>query len=108
MHYKVVLSALALADLDEIFYYIAYELRAMETSKAQLSRIEKEILSLEWMPERYRSYDREPWRSRGVHIVAVDHYCILYVPEKENMTVTILRVVYGGRDLDKLLNEYTS
>lgn len=107
MRYEVILSALALADLEEIFAYIAYKLRAMGTAREQLSRIEKEILSLTWMPERYRRYEKEPWQSRNVRIVAVDNYCVLYVPDQRSKTVTVLRVVYGGRDIDRVLAEYS-
>lgn len=106
MKYSVVLSKYAFADLDAIFDYIAYGLKSAENARALLSRIKNEIISLNQMPERYRRYDKEPWRSRGVRIVSVDNYCILYIPDNEQKNVTIIRVAYGGRNLDTILAEY--
>lgn len=60
------------------------------------------------MPERFRAYENEPWHSRGLRIMPVDHYCVLYIPDKEKAVVTIIRVMYGGRDIDAQLVKYTS
>lgn len=106
MKYEVVLSQRAFIDLDEIFTYIAYHLQSAENAAAQISRIEAEIASLGQMPERYRRYHLEPWRSRGVRIMSVDHYCILYIPDNDRKTVTIIRVMYSGRDMDAILTQY--
>lgn len=51
--------------------------------------------------------DREPWKSRGLHIVPVDNYCVLYLVDNGDMTVSIMRVMYGGRDIDVQLDKYT-
>ena len=105
MTYSVSISEQAAADLHGIYQYIAGQLLSTINAAAQLSRLEQVIYSLKQMPERYRRYDKEPWYSRGVRIVPVDHYCILYHPDQERKHVTILRIVYGGRDLDKVLRE---
>lgn len=107
MTYSVSLSTQANEDLKNIHQYIAWRLLSPINAAAQLSRLEKVILSLEQMPQRYRRYDREPWHSYGVRIVPVDHYCILYYPDQERKTVTILRIVYGRMDLDRVLRDYT-
>ena len=59
------------------------------------------------MPERYRFYDRETWKSRGLHIVPVDNYCVLYIVDNDDRTVFIMRVMYGGRYIDDQLDNYT-
>ena len=51
--YKVGYSVDALDDLREIYSYIANELLVPETASTQLSRIRKEVRSLEFMPARY-------------------------------------------------------
>ena len=51
--YKVGYSVDALGDLREIYSYIANELLVPETASAQLSRIRKEVRSLDFMPARY-------------------------------------------------------
>lgn len=94
-------------DIRNIYKYIAYELQSPKNASDQLDRIEKCIMSLDYMPERYRFYDREPWKSRRLHIVPVDNYCVLYIVDNGDMTVSIMRVMYGGRDIDVQLDKYT-
>ncbi len=38
----------------------------------------------------------------------VDHYVVLYIPNEEKAVVTVIRVMYGGRDIEKQLNKYTA
>ena len=37
----------------------------------------------------------------------VDNYCVLYIPNNEKAVVTIIRVMYGGRDIETHLEKYT-
>lgn len=105
MMYEVVISDPAERDLYGIFEYIAFHLQSVENATGQVGRFEAQIASLDRMPECYRRYEREPWFSRGVRIVPVDNYCVFYIPAHVKKTVTILRVVYGGRDIDRVLAE---
>lgn len=104
MNYKINLTPKAQSDLKEIFRYIAVDLQSIQNATGQLDRLEKAISSLEQMPERYRVYDKEPWRSRNLRIMTVDNYLVLYVPNKEESTVTVIRIMYGGRNIDSQLN----
>ena len=54
MSYEVIISDKAQADLREIFAYIAYGLQSRINATRQIDRIEKEIMSLSEMPERYK------------------------------------------------------
>ena len=90
-----------------IFEYIAFELQSPENASGQLARLEEQILSLDTMPERYRKYEKEPWKSCGLHALPVDNYVVLYIPDSDKRVVTILRVMYAGRDIDKQLNLHT-
>ena len=107
MIYSIKVTVQADNDLRNIYEYIAYELQSPENAGGQLNRIEKCIMSLKSMPERYRFYDREPWKSRGLHIVPVDNYCILYIVDNGTTTVSIMRVMYGGRDINTQLDKCT-
>lgn len=104
MNYKVKLTPNAKQDLRSIFEYIAYELKSVQTAAGLLDRLDKEIASLNQMPERFRVYDKEPWRSRNLRIMPVEHYLVFYITDNENKTVTVIRIMYGGRDIDKQLN----
>ncbi|MEX2994430.1 type II toxin-antitoxin system RelE/ParE family toxin [[Clostridium] scindens] len=107
MIYKIKITDQADVDIRNIYEYIAYELQSPENAASQLNRIEKFIMTLDQMPERFRLYDREPWKSRGLHIVPVDNYCVLYIVDDTDMTVSIMRVMYGGRDINTQLDKYT-
>ncbi len=108
MIYEVEVSEQADRDLREIFEYIAFELQSPENAIGQLDRLEEQILSLDAMPKRYRKYEKEPWKSRELHILQVDNYVILYIPNSDKKVVTILRVMYAGRAIDNQLNFYTN
>ena len=81
MIYEVELSEQADSDLRGIFEYIAFELQSPENAIGQLDRLEEQILSLDTMPERYRKYEKEPWKSRGLRVLPVDNYVVLYIPD---------------------------
>ena len=103
MTYEVIISSQAEEDLRGIYEYIAFELRSPQNAAGQLDRLEKNILSLDTMPNRYRAYDREPWHSRGLRLLPVDNFVVLYIQDEDRRTVTVVRVMYGGRDIEKWL-----
>lgn len=106
MRYTVEITAQADADLRGIYAYIAQTLQSPENAEGQLDRLEGSILGLEQLPRRHFRYKREPWHSRGLRVMPVDHYVVLHLPDDERQTVTVLRVLYGGRDIDAVLRRY--
>ena len=66
MKYKIVLTRQADTDLRGIYEHIAFVLLEPVIAAGQLERIEKGILSLDEMPERFRVFEKEPWHSRGL------------------------------------------
>ena len=104
MIYEVEVSEQADSDLRGIFEYIAFELQLPQNASGQLDRLEEQILSLDTMPERYRKYEKEPWKSRGLRVLPVDNYVVLYIPDSDKKVVIILRVMYAGRDIYNQLN----
>lgn len=107
MRFDIEVSEQADADLRAIFEYIAFELQSVQNASGQLDRLEESILSLEEMPERYRKYEKEPWHSRGLRMMPVDNFIVFYIPDKEKYIVTIIRVMYAGRNIDDQLAKYT-
>lgn len=103
MNYSVVLAAQAKNDLRDIFRYIAFDLQSEQNAAGQLDRLEKAIGSLNTMPERFRVYDKPVWKERNLRIMPVDNYLVFYIPAHDDQTVTVLRVMYGGRDIDNQL-----
>ena len=107
MKYDVTFTEQAENDLRGIFEYIAFDLLSLENAAGQLDRIEEKILSLGEYPEKFRQYEREPWKSRNTRVVPVDNYVIFYIPDKTKKLVTVILVMYSGRDVDKQLDEFT-
>ena len=104
MIYTVQISSRAETDLREIYGYIAYELLSPPTAARQLPRLEDEILSLDQMPNQYPAYLEEPWHSRGLRVMSVDNYQVFYIPDAATQAVTVIRVMYGGRDIGSQLD----
>jgi len=107
MIYEVTTTDQADTDLRGIYEYIAFELLSPDNAIGQLDRLEKNIMGLEEFPEKFRHYEKEPWHSRGLRIMPVDNYCVLYIPDTEKAVVTIIRVMYGRRDIEAQLQKYT-
>ena len=106
MKYDITFTEQAENDLRGIFEYIAFDLLSPENAAGQLDRIEEKILSLGEYPEKFRQYEREPWKSRNTRVVPVDNYVIFYIPDKTKKLVTVIRVMYSGRDVDKFASDY--
>ena len=104
MKYEIEITTKAKSDIRGIYDYIASELLAPETAVNQLDRLEKSILSLGFMPSRFRKYGSELWQSRGLRIMPVDNFAVLYISDKNTKIVTIIRVMYCGRDIEKQLD----
>ncbi len=105
--FDVVISDQAEQDLRGIYEYIAFELLSPENAAGQLSRLEKAILRLDSFPEKHRQYEEEPWQSRNLRMLPIDNYVVFYIPDNDGRTVTVLRVIYGGRDMKTQLSEHT-
>lgn len=105
MMYSVKISEKAESDLKEIFEYVAFELLSVQTAFDLLERLEKSILNLNQMPNRHIAYEKEPWKSRGLRIMPVGNYIVLYIVDEESAVVNIVRVMYGGREIETQLNK---
>ena len=103
MSYSVKITAEADNDLRSIYEYIAFELKSSENAIRQFDRLEQSILKLNEMPERYKLYENEPWKSKGLRMMPVDNFIVFYIPDNKKNTVTVIRVMYGGRNIEKQL-----
>ena len=50
----------------------------------------------------------EPWKAMNMRRLPVKNYVIFYTVSEPAHTVTIIRIVYGGRDLKGIANEITN
>lgn len=100
--YRVEYSQEALVDIKSIYTYISQILHAPLTARRQVNRIRKEIRDLEAFPTRYVLVEWEPWASMKMHRLPIDNYVVFYLVDEQVMAVKIVRIVYGGRNLEDL------
>lgn len=103
--FSIIYSPQAGTDIKEIYSYIAFELLSPNTAEKQVNRIRKAIRSLDFMPARSPIVDWEPWKSMGTHRALVDNFVIFYIVDDAELLVTVIRIVYGGRDLKSIATE---
>jgi len=103
MEYQVVLTEQAIHDLVEIYSYILNNLQSKPSADNTLNRLNLAMKGLSVMPKRYRRYAKEPWYNRGLRFLPVGNYSVLYLVDDSKSVVSIIHVVYGKRDLDKVL-----
>ncbi len=102
--YKVQITDKALADMEEIYNYIAIQIQAPENAMEQYNRIAEAIEGLNVFPERVRLMESEPERTMGLRQLVVDNYSAFYVIEDEKVIVT--RVLYSASNIEKILSSY--
>lgn len=103
--WKVVYTEQAERDLRSIFEYIAFSLLEPEIAKNQSRRIMDTVAKLNDMPLRYPLYQKEPWHSKGLRVLPVDNYLGFYLPIETKKTVAIIRIMYGGCNIDEQIRQ---
>lgn len=101
--YKVQITDKALADMEEIYNYIAIQLRAPENAMGQYNRIAKAIEELNMFPERVKLMESKQERAMGLRQLVVDNYSVFYVIEDER--VIVMRVLYSASDIEVRLKD---
>ena len=102
MNWDVEIADAAYEDMRNIFYYLANELQSPDDARNVIRRILAEIATLNEMPNRFRSYPREPLSSEGVRVMDVGNYCVYYIAK--DGVVSVGRVLYFRRDSDAVLS----
>ena len=101
--YVVRIADRALADMEEIYNYIAIQLQAPENAMGQYNRIAEAIEELYVFPERVKLMESEPERIMGLRQLVIDNYSVFYVIE--GMDVIVTRVLYSAMDISRRLLE---
>lgn len=93
--FEVYFRAEAVEDLDALFRYIA-EQSSLEIADGYLARIERACGSLASLPQRGTAV---PGRVAGLRTMGFERRVTILF-RVENERVDILRILYGGRDLE--------
>ncbi len=99
MSYKVNITDNAIADLYQIYDYIAKVLLAPQSAENLYNDIIDIIKSLNEMPERYREYDSERFAGKNLRFVNVKNYDILYIVNNQSKQVDIVMIAYAPSDI---------
>lgn len=99
--YEIVVTDEAVADLENIYLYIAITLLSPEIASDQYDRITAQILKLDIMPESHRIIDSEVEKSRGLRIMPVDNYSVIYIVD--DTTITVTNILYSASDMHERL-----
>jgi len=105
MIWKVEYTEDAKQDLQGIYDYISDVLQVPVTAAKQSNRIMDAVDSLDQMPLRFRLYEHEPWHSKGLRVMPVDNYLVFYLPDEPKSIVWVIRIMYGGRDIQSHLSD---
>lgn len=103
MKYNIIVQSSAEHDLHSIKNHIAGYQHEPKTALDVVEAIQKEIESLESMPERYQLAADEEFAQMGVRITSAGKYLIFYTVDKANKTVHILNVQHGRREWRNIL-----
>lgn len=102
-NYKVIITAPAESDLRGIAEYIAFELKEPLTAQNLISKIGEAVFELEKIPYRYALVNDERLASQGIRMLLVDSYIVFYVVSETHDSVTVIRILYGKREWNRLL-----
>ena len=68
-----------------------------------MEKMKSAIVSLQAMPERHGLVSDKYLAAKGIRMLPVGHYLIFYTVNKAAKEVGIVRVLYGKRDWESLL-----
>ena len=103
--YTVIYSPEAMDDLRSIYSYIAFKLKEPDIAKKLVDKIRNDIRKLDEQPERYAPVEWEPWKSMGMRKLLIGNYVVLYLTDNGQKEVSIIRIFYGGRNIEKIISE---
>lgn len=98
--YKVIVSNPAKKDIRDIYSYISNDLFSPEDASNLIRLIEKNIRSLDVMPERFRKYEK--YKNKNIRICKVKNYLIFYDVNNDKDRVEVTRVLYSARNYDQI------
>lgn len=95
--YIVEITEEALADMEHIYNYIAFDLLSPRNAMGQYNRISNEILKLDMLPERFQVIDYEFEQLKEMRRMPIDNYSVFYVIQGDRVIVT--NVLYSASDI---------
>ena len=92
-------------DIRGIHSCISNTLLEPTIAKNLIDRLLKAVGELSELPLRYPVYEKDPWQTRGLRKMSIGNYVVFYLTNEETSTVIVLHVFYGGRNIEKCLDD---
>ena len=105
--YTVKITTQAQEQLREIISYIRFTLQSPGTAQKMLDTLQKEIFSLEQLPNRVPLTEEEPWHSQGIHKLSIKNYLVYFWVNEDTKTVQVIGIIYGRKDQRHTLSNLT-
>lgn len=104
--YKVLFSEISKNNLADIINYISNTLQSPRAAGNVLNRLQDEIQSLSYFPNRYPLADETLFPDLAVRKLTVQNYSVYYHVDEIETNVLILSVIYARRDQKTAISEY--
>ena len=93
----------AAQDFDEILRYISVDLSNPEAAQKLGRKMFEQIDTVRAFPDSGAPVDNEFLPDKTVRKLLVDNYVIYYKAHHEERIISVIRIVYGKRNLDEIL-----
>lgn len=90
-------------DFDEILRYISFDLANPIAAQNLGRKIFEKIDMVRFFPESCAIVENEFLSDKTVRKLLVDNYIIYYKANHDKKIITIIRIVYGKRNLDEII-----
>lgn len=90
-------------DLDEILHYISVDLANPIAAQNLGRKIFERIDMLRVFPDSCERVENEFLSDKTVRKLLIDNYILYYKAHHNEKIITIVRIVYGKRNLDEIL-----
>lgn len=93
----------AVQDFDEILRYISVDLANPIAAQNLGKKIFEKIDGVRLFPDSGAPIDNEFLADKTIRKLLVDNYIIYYKAHYEEKIISVVRIVYGKRNLDEIL-----
>ena len=102
--FRLLLTQTAKDDLDSIVNYMAVDLASPKAAASFIDKVLSTADNICIFPESGSRVDNDFLKNANIRFKVIGNYTLYYLPDFTNKTCTILRVVYGGRNLNGIIN----
>ncbi len=104
-NYQYHFTKKAETDLDEILSYISIELSNPDAAASFLKDLQTVLTSICSVPKIGRIVENEFLPDKEIRKSLVGNYVLYYLPDTEEKSIYVLRILYSRRNLDELVRE---